>query len=232
MLQFENVLMSDAWFSDLPDQVRLALSDQARLCRLRDGEALYARGEAFDGLYCLVEGSIRISCSTVDGSVGILAFIEPSQWFGEVGLFDRRSRAHDAIAEGPCQVLHLPGQVLDTLLADDPGMWRHFGLLMANKMRQVFVGLEAYALMPSYVWVARRLLMIARQSGKVDPSQESNVIIPVSQDQLAQMLCKTRQTTNKILRKLEADKVLRCGYRHIEILDWDGLWQAAELHRM
>ncbi|MCH5141966.1 hypothetical protein JMU72_14270, partial [Mammaliicoccus sciuri] len=37
---------------------------------------------------------------------------------------------------------------------------------------------------------------------------------------------------NKILRKLEADKVLRCGYRHIEILDWDGLWQAAELHRM
>ena len=230
MHSHQDVLDQDKWFTDLPEPVRQSLLQRARLLHLQDGNALYFRGDAFDGIYCLVGGGIRISCETEAGVSGILALIEKGQWFGEVGLFDRKSRPQDAVAEGATEVLHLNANAIDAILLEDPSLWRHFGVLIANKMRSMFVGLEAYALLPGQVWVARRLLLLAQQ-GHHSPTSSRGHIVPVSQEQMAQMLAQTRQTTSKMLRKLEADGVLRCGYRHIEILEWEGLCQAAQLHR-
>lgn len=227
---FHSILLKDRWFADLPAQMQDKLFRHARVCHMQADQPLFLRGDVFNGLYCVLEGLVRISCTAPDGSAGILTFVEPSQWFGEVGLFDRRTRSHDANAEGPASVLHIPASVLDKLVAENPGLWQHFGMLLAQKMRSVFVGLEAFALLPAQSWVARRLLMLARQHWTVATANKQN-IVPVSQDHLALMLSMTRQTTNRILQKLEQDGVLRCGYRHIEILDWDGLWQAADLHR-
>ncbi|HEX5357961.1 MAG TPA: Crp/Fnr family transcriptional regulator [Aquabacterium sp.] len=234
MIQFHDTLLKDAWFASLPATTQQALLNRARLRHLDEGEALFYRGDPFAGLYCLIGGSIRICCATEDGQAAILAFVDTSQWFGEVGLFDRKSRSHDAVADRQTKVLHVPAQDIDLLLAQEPALWKHLGALAVQKMRNLFVGLEAYALKSGSVWVARRLLMIARQSETLPleqgPRPQAN-IVPVSQDQLSQMLAKTRQTTNRMLRKLETEGVIRCGYRHIEILDWDALWQAAELHQ-
>jgi CRP-like cAMP-binding protein len=230
MHRHQAALDQDKWFANLPEPVRQLLLRKSRTRTLNDGNVLFFRGDAFDGIFCLVAGMVRISCETESGVSGILALIEKGQWFGEVGLFDRKSRPHDAVAEGPTEVLQLGADAIDEVLLEDPMLWRHFGVLMASKMRSMFVGLEAYALLPGQVWVARRLLMLAQQ-GHRQPSSSRGHIVPVSQEQMAQMLCQARQTTSKMLRKLEADGVLRCGYRHIEILDWDGLCQAAQLHR-
>jgi CRP/FNR family transcriptional regulator, cyclic AMP receptor protein len=226
----QDMLDQDQWFSSLPMAVRQLLLQKAQLRSLQDGNALFFRGDAFDGIYCLVSGMIRISCETEAGVSGILALIEKGQWFGEVGLFDRKNRPQDAVAEGATEVLQLSTDIIDAILLEDPSLWRHFGVLIASKMRSMFIGLEAYALLPGQVWVARRLLLLAQQ-GHRSPASQRGHIVPVSQEQMAQMLGQARQTTSKMLRKLEADGVLRCGYRHIEIVDWDGLCQAAQLHR-
>lgn len=225
----QDILEQDKWFSSLPEATRQLLLDKAKSRHLQDGNALFFQGDAFDGIYCLVSGVIRISSETETGVSGILAMIEKGQWFGEIGLFDRKNRPQDAVAEGPTEVLQLNAEAIDAVLNEDPTLWRHFGVLIASKMRSMFIGLEAYALLPGPVWVARRLLLLAQQ-GHRSPSSRGH-IVPVSQEQMAQMLGQARQTTSKMLRKLEADGVLRCGYRHIEILDWDGLCEAAQLHR-
>src|SRR2546426_409493 len=88
----QDMLDQDQWFSSLPMAVRQLLLQKAQLRSLQDGNALFFRGDAFDGIYCLVSGMIRISCETEAGVSGILALIEKGQWFGEVGLFDRKNR--------------------------------------------------------------------------------------------------------------------------------------------
>lgn len=234
MSPFQHILLKDDWFAGLPIAVQQALAGRARLCTLEEGQALFCRGDAFSGLYCMLEGAIRIGCFTEDGQGAILTLVETSQWFGEIGLFDRRSRSHDAIAERATKVLHVSADCIDALLDANPLLWKYLGALATQKMRTLFVGLEAYALRSGSTWAARRLLMIARQNGGLPPGRgphPSSNIIPVSQDQLGQMLAKTRQTTNRMLRKLEVEGVIRCGYRHIEILDWNGLWQAAGLQQ-
>ncbi|MNY81824.1 hypothetical protein D3C86_2235990 [compost metagenome] len=50
----------------------------------------------------------------------------------------------------------------------------------------------------------------------------------MAQEQLAMMLSLSRQTTNQILKDLEAQGALRLTYGEIEILDLDLLQHAAQ----
>ncbi|MCY1522634.1 Crp-like helix-turn-helix domain protein [compost metagenome] len=53
-------------------------------------------------------------------------------------------------------------------------------------------------------------------------------VIQLAQEQLAMMLALSRQTTNQILKDLEAQGALRLTYGEIEILDLDLLQHAAQ----
>lgn len=226
----QHVLLQDRWFANLPVAVRQNLVDHMKVVEASAGQPLFLRGGEFDGVYCVLKGAVRISACAVDGSEGILTSIQPPQWFGELGLFDRRSRTHDATAEGDAFLLHLSVAALDDLLAKDPVLAQHFGALLSQKMRDLFRGLEGVSLLPRQAWVARRLVMLASQQSRADPGKGKQTV-SVPQDELALMLAMARQTVNRILHKLEDDGILRCGYAQIDILDWDALVREAWLSR-
>lgn len=231
-MQYEEYVLRDAWFASLPTAVQRTLLTSSRLAQYAPNEAIFRQGDPFSGLYCLLEGSVRMTCTTVQGDMAILAVFERPEWFGEVSLFDNKVRNLDAMAAVDTKVLHLSVVDIDRILNTNPAMWQYFGQLAVQKMRRLFFGLEAFALKSPDAWVARRLLMVARQNGIIstqrDAPPRSNLIL-VSQNQLAQMLAKTRQTTSQLLRRLETAGIIRCGYRHIEVLNWQSLLDAAEI---
>jgi CRP-like cAMP-binding protein len=53
-------------------------------------------------------------------------------------------------------------------------------------------------------------------------------VLHLPQEQLALMLAISRQTTNQILKELEAQGIVRLTYGEIEILDLPRLRQAAQ----
>ncbi|MOA68038.1 hypothetical protein D3C78_1954700 [compost metagenome] len=57
---------------------------------------------------------------------------------------------------------------------------------------------------------------------------ERRRVIQLAQEQLAMMLAVSRQTTNQILKDLEAQGALRLNYGEIEILDLALLQRAAQ----
>lgn len=224
----DDVLQRNKWFANLPVHVQGLLVARAQTIALRDGENIFLRGQPYDGVYCVLSGLVRIQSSTPSGHSGVLVVVEPSQWFGELGMFDRLTRSHDAQAAEDSTLLHLPVGTLDQILQVHPEVSHHFGALLSQKMRSIFVGLEAFALLPARAWVARRLLMMATQHWTLDKPTPKNTI-PVSQEELAQMLALTRQTVGKVLQQLEAEGMVRAGYGHVEILDWNALWLTAEM---
>ncbi|MCC8955356.1 winged helix-turn-helix domain-containing protein [Bradyrhizobium sp. Pear77] len=70
--------------------------------------------------------------------------------------------------------------------------------------------------------VAARLSDIAEVTSRLDA-------LPLSQQALGEMTGLTRKTVNAVLRRLEADGVLVCDYRRIEIRDVDRLRYIARL---
>jgi CRP-like cAMP-binding protein len=96
---------------------------------------------------------------------------------------------------------------------------------MSQKLRLTFIALEEISLLPAAPRLARRLLLMAENYGE---ASDPRPVIHLAQEQLALMLALSRQTTNQILKELEAQGILRLSYAEIEILDLQRLRQAAQ----
>jgi CRP-like cAMP-binding protein len=217
------LLESGQWFRHLPQPLRAALLAEARLLQLESGQSLFRRGDPPCGLYAVLEGMMRVGAVSREGKEALLTLVEPPYWFGEISLFDGQPRTHDAYAEGPTRLLQVPQAALLALLAREPGYWRDFALLMSQKLRLAFIALEEMSLLPAAQRLARRLLMMAEGYGETGPRR----VLHLAQEQLALMLGLSRQTTNQILKDLEARGALRLTYGEIEISDLAVLRQAA-----
>jgi CRP-like cAMP-binding protein len=218
---YRQAVAAGRWFGQLPAELQDALLDGAVEHVLEPGERLFARGDAFDGIYCLVRGTLRTVGVSESGKEAMLAILEPCSWFGEIALFDGLARTHDVIAEKPARVLRVPKPALEAMLAAQPGWWFWFGLLPSQKMRFAFIALEEAALLPAPIRVARRLVFMAEGYGEW--TDRTRRVLPLPQDQLASMLSLSRQTINQVLKQLEAQGLIKLNYRELEILNIEGL---------
>lgn len=218
-------LLQGQWFAALPAALQQALLEMGQEVHLEAGQRLFRRGDAPSGLYAVVAGAIRIGAVNRQGKEALLTLIEPPYWFGEISLFDGQPRTHDAFAESTSTLLRVPQADLLALLDVHPGYWRDIALLMTHKVRLAFITLEEMSLLPAAQRLARRLLLIAEHYGE---TQGPRRIIHLAQEQLALMLAISRQTTNQILKELEAQGILRLTYGEIEILDLQRLRDAAQ----
>lgn len=211
------LLRTGSLFQALAPALQEQLLALAQLRRLRGGQRLFARGDAPDGLYGVVDGAMRIGGLAESGKEAVLALMEAPHWFGEIALFDGQPRTHDAWAEGRVTLLHVPQQALLALLEAQPVHWRAFALLMAHKLRLTFVVMEETALLPAAARLARRLVTMAEGYG--DWKDRNRRMLHVPQEQLALMLSLSRQTVNQILKQFEAQHAIVLLRGGIEITD-------------
>ncbi|MDH1441622.1 Crp/Fnr family transcriptional regulator [Pseudomonas sp. GD03721] len=211
------------WFAALPQTLRHTLLDMAQVQHLDAGQRLFRRGDKPSGLYAVVEGAMRVGAVSETGKEALLTLVEPPYWFGEISLFDGLPRTHDAFADSASTLLLLPQAGLLALLEREPQHWRDFALLMSHKLRLAFIALEDMSLLPAAPRLARRLLLIAENYGESEPRR----VLHLAQEQLALMLSLSRQTTNQILKELQAQGVVQLTYGEIEILDFERLRQLA-----
>ena len=83
------------------------------------GEVLFREGDSGDGLYILLQGSVRISKQVPSGEEA-LAVLEPPAYFGEMALIDDAPRAADAIVNEEAALFFLPMEQLQGLIESQP----------------------------------------------------------------------------------------------------------------
>lgn len=221
------MLERSAWFRSAPPAMQAQLIEAGRVERLAAGQRLFTRGDSDDGLYCVLDGLMRIGAASSAGKEALLAVIEPVNWFGEIALFDNRPRTHDAYAERDSELFHVPRAALVALLERTPAYWHLFGLLLTQKLRLAFDAIEETALLPAAQRVARRLLLMAGGYGEPGALRR---VLKVPQEDLAMMLALSRQTINQVLKHFETQGALRLGYAEIEITDVQKLGALAQLN--
>jgi len=216
-------LRTHLWFASCPEPFQLALVEQSRLWHLKAGETLFARGEAHDGLCCVVAGALKLgSTSPIDGSHRLTLYVEPYHWFGEVALIDRLPRSQDAVADVDSTVLVVSRAQIEPWLDTNPAYWRDVARLGCGKLRLMLTAMEDNATLPVEQVLARRLLFSVTNFGQsTQGTPRRHVRLP--QEYLARMMGVSRQTVNKALRVLARDQVLALHYAEIEILDMAAL---------
>lgn len=78
-------------------------------------EVIFREGDAGDGLFIVLKGSVRISKRGATGEEA-LAVLAPPAYFGEMALIDLAARAADAIANEPSELFFIPLQDLRSII--------------------------------------------------------------------------------------------------------------------
>jgi CRP/FNR family transcriptional regulator, cyclic AMP receptor protein len=98
---------------DETERAQILIIGQRRSCKA--GDVLFREGDAGDGLFIVMKGSVRISKQSATGEEA-LAVLEPPAFFGEMALIDFAARAADAIANEDSELFFIPLQDLRSLI--------------------------------------------------------------------------------------------------------------------
>lgn len=212
-----HILKNNIWYSQLPILFQDFISQYATQVHIERDQAVFHHGDAFDGIYAVLHGKIRLGYIDIEGNESIAAIAEPIMWFGEISLIDQQPRSHHAIAVEKSIILKISNTAIEDLLHTHPQFWFHIAQLSSQKLRLAFLELIAIQSQNISQRLAQRLLFILNGYG--NHVHIENHMIHLSQEQLAQMLMCSRQTINQELHQLEQQGILKISFKKIEILN-------------
>lgn len=213
----QKILNGSEWFGALDPAFQQAVLGSSRVMTFVAGQSVFHRGDASDGIYCVLSGAVCFGAISASGRGSIVALAEAPQWFGEIALFDGGTRTHDSWADIASALLHLPLRHLTKILAEDPRRWQQMGRLLVRKLRIALSLHEDMALEPPRVRLARCLVNLLEGYGLRKASPSSS--LRVSQERLGMMLSLSRQTVNELLGELEREQIIRCQRGSVRIVD-------------
>jgi CRP-like cAMP-binding protein len=223
--QYKPLLMKNPWFAMLPASTIKQLLDLCKLKHIARGEQLLAKDAEADGMYCVLEGKIKISNVNREGKEMVLTWLTAGTWFGEISMFDGLPRTHDSFAESDSQLLMIPSQSFHRLLLAHPELYPHFMKQLCERIRTVFAILDETSGLSLRSQLMKRLVMLS--NGWNAASQQDE--IQVSQESLARLLNTSRQTINKLLQALQREKLIEVKYGKIKLLEPEALRSQSDL---
>ncbi|MEO5853672.1 MAG: Crp/Fnr family transcriptional regulator [Nocardioides sp.] len=214
--------MEWALLASLGEDDRQTVLATTRRHRFARGDTLVHEGDPADSLHLVESGRLAVRVTTPDGERATLNVLGPGDYFGELSLLDGRAptrsasivalesaETHSLSATAFRELRHrhrAAEQLLLTLLA------RRVEELSGRLVEALYDGLDRR--------VHRRLGELADTYAGGRPGP---VVVPLTQELLAELAGGTRPSVNQILQRLAAEGVVELGRGRIVVHDRDAL---------
>ncbi|MGB9825574.1 MAG: Crp/Fnr family transcriptional regulator [Desulfofundulus sp.] len=186
------------------------LAEIARLIlnrKYRKGHIIFMEGEPGEAVYLLKSGRVKIYKQDEEGREHILHYINPGEVFAEVVLFDGSEYPACAEVVADAHVGVIRNRDMDALILSNPSIALALLKIMARRLRVSQRQIMELALKDTTRRLAGVLLELARTHGK----QEENgirITIPLTNQELANLVGTSRETANRILGELRRDRAV------------------------
>jgi CRP/FNR family transcriptional regulator, cyclic AMP receptor protein len=190
------------------------------------GQVLLREGELSTHVILLVQGCVKVTATTPNGGLALLAIRMGGEIIGELAGLDGQPRSATATAAGLVRSRVMPRTTFHDFLTRHPdaalAVGRSVGakLRWATRRRVDFSGYEVP------VRVARVLAELAVAYGE-HTGAGVEIQVPLTQPELAALVGAAEPTVHKALAKLRRRGVIVTGYRQMTVLDLAELRAAA-----
>jgi CRP/FNR family transcriptional regulator, cyclic AMP receptor protein len=191
----------------------------ARRRKFSRGEVVFHEGDPGDALHLIAKGRFAVRAGTAMGDSTMISVVGPGQFFGELALVEEERRQATLSALEPAETLSVLRDEFLKLRDEHPSVERVLVTVLAQDVRVTSRLLVEALYYPADLRVLRRLVQIAEVWGDVEPG----LVLPLTQDDIADLAGTTRPTANRVLRKVEEDGLVKLGRGRIELLDPSGL---------
>lgn len=189
-------------FGTLSEAERQAVAAQMRRTSFDSGQMIFARGDAGTEVYLVISGRVRLSIVTAEGRELSFVHAGPGSIFGEIATLDGGPRTADAMAVGPVEAMVLSHTVLRRMIETTPALASAAVSFLCRRLREADQQLEAVALHPIEVRLARFLLGLAAQRSPAQSGRQK-IDLGMSQTELSLLLGASRPKVNAALSLLE-----------------------------
>lgn len=184
----------------------------------------YARGETLvherdpsHTLHLVESGRLAVRVSTAEGDTAILNVLGPGDYFGELSLLSSAHvRSASVVALEPARTRTLTATAFRTLTAGNRGAEQLLLTLLARRVEELSGRLVEVMYDDMDHRVRHRL---ADLSHAYASTPTGPVVIPLTQEHVAELVGGTRPSVNQSLQRLAVDGVLVLGRGRITVVD-------------
>lgn len=212
-------------FARLDDEALEAVARRTVVRRVSPDTILFQRGAPCQGLYVVLEGSVRIYRATPDGREQVLHVQGPGQPLAEVPLMDGGPYPATARAEMESRVLFLPRADFEWLYQNSPAIADAVIRELGRRLRRMVRLVEKISLRDVPARVGITLLEYAEAAGALRDGAE--FLLPRTQEELASELATTRESVARALSRLRKQGTIATRASRVRILDLAALEASA-----
>jgi CRP/FNR family transcriptional regulator, cyclic AMP receptor protein len=185
-------------------------------------EHIYRQNDRHQRIFRIVSGRVWLTSSRPDGREHLSLFAGPGECFGFSSLIDGEGLPQSAIARSEVTLQMLSKTALAALRAKHRSIDDALMRSMQRDIRILIRQLSAASISDLRSRLAHRLLVYSL------PRSPDQLVVRLTQTELAGVFGVSRQTVNKLLRDFERDGLIKRAYGEVELRDVDRLRQLAD----
>lgn len=202
-----------------PPAVSAAITKFLAHCQRRKLTAksiIIRQGDPSRELYYVVKGSVSVQLEEEDGRELILAYLNPGDFFGEIGLFNETvNRSAMVRARTACEIAHISYEKLKAHPVLFPELVFAIACQLATRLRRMNTKVGDLAFMDVSGRVARALLDLSREPDAM--THPAGMQVRITRQELGRIVGCSREMVGRVLKTLEEQHLITVDGKTIVI---------------
>ena len=209
-------------FAGLEPEVIEAIAQSAATRSIAPGEMLFNDGDPCEGVFLVVDGSVKIFKTSPSGRQVTLAVETAPATVAEVPLFDGGPYPASVEAIDSVVVLFIHKRDFRAVCLQHPQVPLQALAIFGRRLRALVSMIESVTFGSVRQRLARTLLELTEQAG------DKPFSLPWTHQEIALNLGTVREVVSRNLNRFQADGLIRVSHREITVADRQGLQREAE----
>ena len=167
-------------------------------------------------LYYIISGSVTVQIEDLKGREIVLAYLNPGDFFGEIGLFDDvHKRTAFVRAKTKCELAKISYERLKSLQSLFPDLLFSIASQLAIRLRKTSTKVRDLAFTDVQGRVARTLLDLCKEPDAM--THPDGMQIKITRQELGRIVSCSREMVGRVLKSLEEDHLISVAGKTIVV---------------
>lgn len=175
---------------------------------IRSKMAIFRQGEASDALYLVLEGSISVLVEDANDpeQAMVVSYLNPGDFFGEMGLFGETARTANVIAREDCEIARISYEEFHQIRNEFPEILYALTHQLGSRLRTTTRKLTDLAFVDVSGRIAQALIDLTKQPDAM--THPEGMQIRVTRQELGKMVGCSREMAGRVLKALSEDGLI------------------------
>ena len=179
-------------------------------------QLIIREGDPSDDLYYIISGSVSVQVEDSKGREIVLAYLNPGDFFGELGLFDEENKRSAFVrAKEKSEIASISYERLKKLNDIFPDLLFSIASQLAIRLRKTSRKVSDLALTDVKGRVARALLELCKEPAAM--THPDGMLVRITRQELGRIVGCSREMVGRVLKDLEEDHLITVSGKSIVV---------------